>query len=67
MGVHESARHRTSWIEAGPADGPLMVFVHGWPELGLVWRAQVDHFARAGWRCVAPEVPRDRCAPPARS
>jgi len=52
----ETARHRTAWIEAGPADGPLMVFIHGWPELGLVWRAQMEHFAAAGWRCVAPDM-----------
>ena len=54
--VTQSARHRTAWIEAGPADGPLMVFIHGWPELGLVWRAQLEHFAAAGWRCVAPDM-----------
>ncbi len=52
----ESARHRTAWIEAGPADGPLMIFVHGWPELGLVWRAQLAYFAERGWRCVAPDM-----------
>jgi pimeloyl-ACP methyl ester carboxylesterase len=52
----ESARHRTGWIEEGPPGGPLMIFLHGWPELGLVWRAQLDHFARAGWRCVAPDM-----------
>ena len=52
----QTTRHRTVWIEAGPVDGPLMVFIHGWPELGLVWRAQVAHFAAAGWRCVAPDM-----------
>ena len=52
----ESARHRTQWLEAGPSDGPLLIFVHGWPELGLVWRAQMEHFAARGWRCVAPDM-----------
>lgn len=52
----ETARHRTSWIEAGPADGPLLILVHGWPELGLVWRAQLDGFAAKGWRCIAPDM-----------
>lgn len=52
----ETARHRTSWIEAGPLDGPLMIFIHGWPEIGLLWRAQIEHFAAAGWRCVAPDM-----------
>lgn len=50
----QTARHRTAWIEAGPADRPLMIFIHGWPELGIVWRAQVEHLAAAGWRCIAP-------------
>jgi len=49
-------RHRTVWMEQGPASGPLMIFLHGWPELGLVWRAQLDHFAGRGWRCVAPDM-----------
>ncbi|MFJ7949578.1 alpha/beta fold hydrolase [Streptomyces sp. NPDC096354] len=52
----ETARHRTAYLEAGPADGPLMIFVHGWPERGLVWRRQIEHFAAAGWRCVAPDM-----------
>ena len=51
-----TARHHTTWLEAGPADGPLLLFIHGWPELGLVWRAQLTHFAAAGWRCVAPDM-----------
>ena len=53
---HETPRHRTSWIEAGPDDGPLMVLIHGWPELGLVWRDQIEHFAARGWRCIAPDM-----------
>ena len=52
----ETARHRTAWVEAGPADGPLLIFIHGWPEIGLLWRAQLDHFAAVGWRCVAPDM-----------
>jgi pimeloyl-ACP methyl ester carboxylesterase len=52
----ETDRHRTVWIEAGPAEGPLMIFVHGWPELGLVWRQQIEYFSALGWRCVAPDM-----------
>jgi pimeloyl-ACP methyl ester carboxylesterase len=51
-----TARHRTAYLEAGPADGPLLIFAHGWPERALVWRAQIDHFAARGWRCVAPDM-----------
>jgi pimeloyl-ACP methyl ester carboxylesterase len=51
-----SPRHTTFYWEAGPVDGPLMIFLHGWPEIGLMWRAQVDAFAYEGWRCVAPDM-----------
>jgi pimeloyl-ACP methyl ester carboxylesterase len=49
-------RHTTRYIESGPADGPLMVFLHGWPTIGLMWRAQMDAFAAQGWHCVAPDL-----------
>ncbi len=55
-GVVETARHLTAYLEVGPADGPLMIFVHGWPGLGLIWRHQLEHFAAAGWRCIAPDM-----------
>ncbi len=37
-------------------DGSLLIFLHGWPELSIVWRAQIEHFANLGWRCVAPDM-----------
>lgn len=51
-----SARHTSHYLESGPADGPLMLFLHGWPELSLIWRAQIAAFAAEGWRCVAPDM-----------
>ncbi len=51
-----SPRHTTHYYEAGAADGPLMIFLHGWPETGLVWRAQMEAFASDGWRCIAPDM-----------
>lgn len=33
-----------------------MILIHGWPELGLIWHQQISHFAKAGWRCVAPDM-----------
>lgn len=49
-------RHTTHYLEAGPVDGQLMMFLHGWPEFSLIWRAQMAAFAAAGWRCVAPDM-----------
>jgi len=54
--VFATPRHTTHYIEAGPVDGPLLMFLHGWPELGLIWRAQMEAFAAEGWRCVAPDM-----------
>ena len=52
-----STPHQTThYIESGPADGPLMIFLHGWPSIGLMWRAQMDAFASDGWHCVAPDL-----------
>lgn len=42
--------------EAGPADGPLVVFLHGFPEFWWSWRHQLDAFAAAGFRAVAPDL-----------
>ncbi|MFE0756368.1 alpha/beta fold hydrolase [Inquilinus sp. NPDC058860] len=49
-------RQTTHYIESGPADGPLMIFLHGWPSISLMWRAQMDAFAADGWHCVAPDL-----------
>lgn len=53
---HQSARHTTHYLAAGPHDGPLLVFVHGWPELSLSWRHQLPVFAALGFRVVAPDM-----------
>jgi pimeloyl-ACP methyl ester carboxylesterase/predicted MFS family arabinose efflux permease len=49
-------RHTTHYLESGPADGPLMIFLHGWPSIGLIWHAQLDAFGADGWHCVAPDL-----------
>jgi pimeloyl-ACP methyl ester carboxylesterase len=51
-----SSRHTTRYWEAGPTEGPLMFFLHGWPEIGLMWREQIEAFASEGWRCIAPDM-----------
>ncbi|CAG8524980.1 5217_t:CDS:2 [Scutellospora calospora] len=42
---------------SGPSDGPLLIFVHGWPAIGKLWKPQMDAFAAMGFRCVAPDMP----------
>ena len=37
-------------------NGPLVILVHGWPELWYSWRHQIKPIAAAGYRVVAPDV-----------
>ena len=43
-------------LEAGPADGPVVLLLHGFPELAYSWRHQVAALGEAG-------LPRDRARP----
>ena len=54
--VLRTERHTTSYLAAGPEEGPLIVFVHGWPELSLSWRHQLPCFAGLGFRAIAPDL-----------
>jgi epoxide hydrolase A/B len=36
--------------------GPLILCVHGWPELAYSWRHQLEHFAARGYRVAALDV-----------
>ena len=41
--------------EAGPADGPLVLLCHGFPESWYSWRHQLPALAEAGYHAVAPD------------
>lgn len=43
-------------LECGPRDGPLVMFVHGWPELSWSWRHQLPVFGALGFHAVAPDM-----------
>jgi len=51
-----SARHTTGYLASGAVDAPLLIFIHGWPELSLSWRHQLPAFAALGFRCIAPDM-----------
>lgn len=42
-------------IDAGPADGPVIVLSHGFPESSHSWRHQIEPLADAGWRVLVPD------------
>ena len=54
--VAQGDGHKSFYLASGPEDGPLIVFVHGWPELSISWRHQLAAFAALGFRCVAPDM-----------
>lgn len=37
-------------------EGPLCILVHGWPELWLSWRNQIDPLVEAGYQVAVPDV-----------
>ncbi|MDZ7267940.1 MAG: alpha/beta hydrolase [candidate division KSB1 bacterium] len=40
---------------AGPENGRLLLFLHGFPEFWYAWHRQIDFFARLGYRVLAPD------------
>jgi soluble epoxide hydrolase / lipid-phosphate phosphatase len=52
----KTGSHTTFFLASGPADGPLIVFVHGWPELSISWRHQLPCMASLGFRAIAPDM-----------
>jgi haloalkane dehalogenase len=45
-----------AYREAGPADGPVALLVHGFPQSSYMWRDTLPALANAGWRALAPDL-----------
>ncbi|WP_159872184.1 alpha/beta fold hydrolase [Novosphingobium sp. 9U] len=56
-GFASLSRGGLAYLAAGPTDGPLLIFVHGWPELAISWRHQLPVFGQLGFRAVAVDMP----------
>ena len=41
-------------VDVGPREGPVLVFLHGFPESHRTWRHQIAHFSDR-FRCIAPD------------
>ena len=41
-------------IDAGPANGPVVVFLHGFPQFNASWHKVIPHLVAQGYRCLAP-------------
>jgi pimeloyl-ACP methyl ester carboxylesterase len=44
---------RFGYLDAGPADGPLVLLVHGFPDTAYSWDASLRVLGEAGYRAVA--------------
>lgn len=42
------------YIDEGPRDAPVLIFLHGFPESHRTWRHQIAHFSQS-FRCIAPD------------
>jgi pimeloyl-ACP methyl ester carboxylesterase len=42
-------------VAAGPADGPAVLLLHGFPEFWYGWRKQIEPLATAGFRVIVPD------------
>jgi haloalkane dehalogenase len=42
-----------SYRESGPAEGPVALFLHGYPESSFMWDGVLPSVAEAGWRAIA--------------
>jgi pimeloyl-ACP methyl ester carboxylesterase len=41
-------------IDEGPADGPVVVLLHGFPQFNTSWNAVISRLTAEGYRCLAP-------------
>ena len=47
---------RMAWVQDGPADGPVVVLLHGEPSWSYLYRTMLPVLATAGLRAVAPDL-----------
>lgn len=47
---------RIHFCTAGPADGPVMLLIHGYPEMSIAWRKTVAPLVARGFRLVIPDL-----------
>lgn len=47
---------RVHYLDEGPADGPVVLCLHGEPTWSFLYRKMLPVFAKAGFRAVAPDL-----------
>jgi haloalkane dehalogenase len=47
---------RVGYVDAGPADGAVVLLLHGEPTWSYLYRRMIPPLVEAGFRCVAPDL-----------
>lgn len=47
---------RLHFIDAGAADAPVVLLLHGFPDTHLSWLPQLPVLTEAGYRCICPDL-----------
>ncbi len=47
---------RMAYVETGPADGPVVLLLHGEPSWSFLYRTVIDVLTEAGLRTVTPDL-----------
>lgn len=47
---------RIAHVDAGPANGPVVLLMHGEPSWSFLYRKMIPPLVAAGYRCVAPDL-----------
>jgi haloalkane dehalogenase len=47
---------RIHHVDEGPADGPVVLMLHGEPSWSYLYRKMIPMFAQAGYRAIAPDL-----------
>ncbi len=48
--------YRIATYSDGPEDGPILILIHGWPELAYSWKTTVPPLVKAGYRVIAYDL-----------
>src|ERR1700710_620419 len=56
IGDGDGGTLRMAWVEAGPADGEVVLLLHGEPSWSFLYRHMIPVLADAGFRAIAPDL-----------
>ncbi|SAK63779.1 alpha/beta hydrolase fold protein [Caballeronia pedi] len=45
-----------AYADSGPAEGPIVVLIHGWPDAARAWHAVAKRLNDANYRTIVPEL-----------